>query len=925
MNSTALAQKSGTSVGVVSCERSWKSHRLLTCDGSFDTEIKTGADYRTLSLGDVFGQLEPAAQTKKRAPAILCSSYAAFDARSHAAQVRRGRFVAIPGDIDKGDTSLETVSALVAQFFGEDVARLIYSTASSEPSSRRWRTLVPLAEPVPFDQWTLICQAFNRHMAAHGCHMDTSLERAGQIAYLPNVPPERRKHDGTPKYFVIDAKDGRGAGLDAGMVASGVAAVVQELEQQEKAKQQAQAEAREARRRRVEARGATHEGSVIDAWNEKHDVVDVMLQHGYEQSPVSDVDWRSVYQSSGSYATRVVDGACWVSLSASDAAAKLGSESKSGARFGDAFDLYVHFDHGGDFVAAVRAAANELGLLLTSKVGPTYADIINTLEGAALVIAEPVEFVEHAMAAIVPAVGLTPAELENVLQRLKALTGLSIKVLRQELATARCKGPEDDFDAVSVDWPVPTARAFLGRSYVSPAGHPTLRHWQDEFLAWTGSRYRSISVADIRSKVYKLFEQEGVALPGRGVVDNVVDAVKALSNVPSSVNMPDWLASPAPVPVNEVVPVRNGLLHLRTGRLIPHDARFFSSEAAEVDFCADAPVPAAWLKFLSDAFPDDQEAIDALQQWFGYLLTSDTSQQKGLICVGPKRCGKGTIARVLRGLIGEHNFVGPTLGQLSTQFGLQGLINATVAVISDARIGGAADLQGISENLLRITGEDAISVPRKGIADWVGRLRTRFVIMTNVLPGIVDGGGAIASRFIVVKFNQSFYGREDTRLTEKLLAELPGILNWALAGLAKLQSRGAFIQPASGLSAVDELRRRTTPILGFIEDVLELEDAASAWVSKDRLYSAYKQWASEEGMRYPLTRNHFFTELYSNSDGRLTPHEPRCKKDGSGKDIRVKAVKGARLVAVWDDKLMDSADPKEAADSVVVTNSSELV
>jgi hypothetical protein len=45
-----------------------------------------------------------------------------------------------------------------------------------------------------------------------------------------------------------------------------------------------------------------------------------------------------------------------VSLSGSDAKRGLGAKSASGgARFGDAFDLYVHFEHGGDATAALEA------------------------------------------------------------------------------------------------------------------------------------------------------------------------------------------------------------------------------------------------------------------------------------------------------------------------------------------------------------------------------------------------------------------------------------------------------------------------------------------------------------------------------------------------------------------------------------------
>ena len=186
---------------------------------------------------------------------------------------------------------------------------------------------------------------------------------------------------------------------------------------------------------------------------------------------------------------------------------------------------------------------------------------------------------------------------------------------------------------------------------------------------------------------------------------------------------------------------------------------------------------------------------------------------------------------------------------------------------------------------------------RKGIADWVGRLPTRFVLMTNILPGIVDAGGAIASRFIILRFTRSFYGQEDLQLTDKLLDELRGILNWALDGLDKLERTGALLQPASGREAVDELIRRTTPILGFIGDVLEF--ASDAWVLKDQLYACYRQWCEEEGHRFISSKTAFFTELYANSDGRIRAFAPR--KDGKPQ----KAVAGVRFSADWAAQMSD--------------------
>ncbi|MGW5470358.1 hypothetical protein [Streptomyces chartreusis] len=56
--------------------------------------------------------------------------------------------------------------------------------------------------------------------------------------------------------------------------------------------------------------------------------------------------------------------------------------------------------------------------------------------------------------------------------------------------------------------------------------------------------------------------------------------------------------------------------------------------------------------------------------------------------VGPSRSGKGTIARVLKMLVGKENLAGPTLAGLGTNFGLSTLVGKPLAVISDARLSG---------------------------------------------------------------------------------------------------------------------------------------------------------------------------------------------------------------------------------------------
>jgi putative DNA primase/helicase len=45
---------------------------------------------------------------------------------------------------------------------------------------------------------------------------------------------------------------------------------------------------------------------------------------------------------------------------------------------------------------------------------------------------------------------------------------------------------------------------------------------------------------------------------------------------------------------------------------------------------------------------------------------------------------------------------------------------------------------------------------------------------------------------IVLKMSKSFYGKEDTALSTKLMAELSGVFNWAMLGLRRRIERGGY-------------------------------------------------------------------------------------------------------------------------------------
>ena len=284
----------------------------------------------------------------------------------------------------------------------------------------------------------------------------------------------------------------------------------------------------------------------------------------------------------------------------------------------------------------------------------------------------------------------------------------------------------------------------------------------------------------------------------RADISNFMLQLSAQAAIPSATVPPCWLGPPPREwRSREIVACRDRILHLPSlvqgsEYSIPSTPRFFTPAALGFDFDAGAPRPQAWLNFLNQLWPDDEESWETLQEVMGYFLTADTSQHKIFLFVGPPRSGKGTIARVLTQLIGASNVANPTLSSLVTNFGMSPLIGKTAAIIADARLSGHAHRAAITERLLSISGEDAVTIDRKFQEPITTRLLVRFLVLTNELPALADASGAIASRYVILRFTHSWLGHEGTTLEQRLCSELPGILLWAIEGWRRLNERGTF-------------------------------------------------------------------------------------------------------------------------------------
>ena len=105
----------------------------------------------------------------------------------------------------------------------------------------------------------------------------------------------------------------------------------------------------------------------------------------------------------------------------------------------------------------------------------------------------------------------------------------------------------------------------------------------------------------------------------------------------------------------------------------------------------------------------------------------------------------------------------------------------------------------------------------------------------------------------------SFYGQEDPTLTDQLLAEATGILNWSLDGLDRLRDRGHFLLPASSAEALLQMEDLASPISAFVRERCEV--GATKEVAVDTLYEAWRAWATSQGITRISTASTFGRDL----------------------------------------------------------------
>lgn len=379
---------------------------------------------------------------------------------------------------------------------------------------------------------------------------------------------------------------------------------------------------------------------------------------------------------------------------------------------------------------------------------------------------------------------------------------------------------------------------------------PGARHW----LVWDGARWARDAVAQAEHLVGMTLNRladralrsggsvtemakgkvEAARLCSATCRENVMKFVKTdprITVAPEHFDTDRWLLN-----------TPGGTVDLRTGVLTPHDSAALLTKQTAVTPSAEQR-PTEWFRFLAEATGDDGELQSYLQRVAGYCLTGATREQVLFFLWGPGGNGKSVFVNALIHVFGDYARQAP-MDMFTTGYGDRHPTD--IASLQGARLVAASETQAgrrwDEARMKSLTGGERVSARfmRGDFFQYDPQFKLLFV--GNHKPEIRDIDDAMRRRIQLVPFTVT-PKVVDQLLPQKLEAEYPAILAWAIAGCLAWQSGGLAVPPSVAAST---------------KDYFAAEDGVGRWLAEccelgeyetttEQLFSSWREWTNRSG------------------------------------------------------------------------------
>ncbi|TWH82564.1 DNA primase family protein [Sedimentibacter saalensis] len=294
----------------------------------------------------------------------------------------------------------------------------------------------------------------------------------------------------------------------------------------------------------------------------------------------------------------------------------------------------------------------------------------------------------------------------------------------------------------------------------------------------------------------------------------------------------------------DVINLKNGILNLDTFEILAHNPQYLSTIQLPISYDNKALAP-RFIQFLKEITCGDNELIVVIQEMIAYLLSSDMKAEKAFFLLGSGANGKSVLTTIITYLIGKDNISSIPLSEFNKQFGLEGIINKKVNIAAENEMGGKS-LN--TENFKAIISGDNIEINIKYKPSISYRPTCKLVFVTNNLPDTLDITNGFFRKIMIIPFLRTFKPEErNVNLTNELLEELPGILNWAIEGLKRLRENNFIF---SKCKVIEEYTNNycleQNPVKEFFMEHVKV--AKDCKTKQSDFYKKYIYWLALQGI-----------------------------------------------------------------------------
>jgi P4 family phage/plasmid primase-like protien len=347
-----------------------------------------------------------------------------------------------------------------------------------------------------------------------------------------------------------------------------------------------------------------------------------------------------------------------------------------------------------------------------------------------------------------------------------------------------------------------------------------------------------------------------------------------------------------------LINLENGVLNVETGELHAHSKEFGFLYCLDYGYDPKATCP-TWDLLMKNLTGNKQHMIDVLEEFLGYMVSGmEYRYNRILVLAGDGNNGKTTVLNCMKKIIGEKNFSAVSAKKFPDRF-------TPVAFYGKlANFAEEASKEAFKETdvIKALTGDSDLEVERKFENSFKFRNRAKLVMTYNEVPYLSDRSEGMMRRLLIMPFDVNLTEEKDKLIPDvykKIQLELPGILNRALAGLARLKANDGFTDVPETREKVKEMHTISDPVFAMWEALFETTGNKEDCVTIPEMWTQYEKFDPREGNFQRISQLSFSRRIAGFIKRNKNIEFKQKRIDGN---LRVNALYGVRQKQFLDNQ-----------------------